>query len=87
MKRTVFIAGICAAALPVLSDSVLAQQTAPARSPKQAGKGPLKVFILAGQSNMEGKDKNKDGFHQATAARNLFCGMALLALQRVWAGC
>jgi len=31
------------------------RRTAPARSPKQAGKGPLEVFILAGQSNMEGQ--------------------------------
>ena len=30
------------------------QQTADAGGPKQVGKGPVKVFILAGQSNMEG---------------------------------
>jgi len=54
MKRTVFIAGICAAALPVLSDPVVPKDTAPARSPKQAGKGPLKVFILAGQYEHDG---------------------------------
>jgi hypothetical protein len=55
MKRTSLIALICAAALPMLNGSVVARQTPPARSPKQPGKGPLKVFILAGQSNMEGQ--------------------------------
>jgi alpha-L-fucosidase 2 len=55
MKRTLLIALHCAAALVVLSGSALAQQTVPAKSTKQAGKGPLKVFILAGQSNMEGQ--------------------------------
>jgi len=56
MKRTVFIAGICAAALPVLSDSVLAQQTAPTRSPKQAvpAFAGIKVFILARQYEHDG---------------------------------
>ena len=33
----------------------MARQTAPAKSTNQAGESPLKVFILAGQSNMEGQ--------------------------------
>ena len=32
-----------------------AQALTPAQAAKPAGKGPLKVFILAGQSNMEGQ--------------------------------
>jgi hypothetical protein len=55
MTRTVFMAVVCAAVWPVLGDSILAQQTAHAKSPKRAGKSPLQVFILAGQSNMEGQ--------------------------------
>jgi hypothetical protein len=39
------------AALPLFRD-LMARQTAPAKSTNQAGKGPLKVFILAGQSNV-----------------------------------
>jgi len=38
----------------VLSDCVLAAPDAAGKAPKQAGKSPVKVFILAGQSNMEG---------------------------------
>ena len=41
-------------ALAVLAQPVLAQQAGPSTPPKQAGKSPLKVLILAGQSNMEG---------------------------------
>ncbi|YCM42707.1 sialate O-acetylesterase [Verrucomicrobiaceae bacterium 227] len=33
----------------------------------QAGEGPVRVYILAGQSNMEGKAQNKLLEHQATA--------------------
>ncbi|MGA2066479.1 MAG: sialate O-acetylesterase [Thermoguttaceae bacterium] len=41
--------------LPPLADPSLAQPADPTRRPKQAGKSPIKVFILAGQSNMEGQ--------------------------------
>jgi hypothetical protein len=41
-------------ALAVLAQPVPAQPTAPGAPLKQAGKSPIKVFILAGQSNMEG---------------------------------
>jgi alpha-galactosidase len=44
-----------ATALAALSHPILAQQADPSKPPKQAGKGPVKVFILAGQSNMEGQ--------------------------------
>jgi len=55
MTRTVLIAVVCAAGLPLFGESVLAEQSAQAQTPKRAGKSPLKVFILAGQSNMEGQ--------------------------------
>jgi hypothetical protein len=42
------------ALLVLTAGPALAQQW-PFRSPKQEGKSPLKVFILAGQSNMEGQ--------------------------------
>jgi hypothetical protein len=51
-------------AVVVLAAAVLTQPAptpaaetggAPSQSPKQAGKSPVKVFILAGQSNMEGQ--------------------------------
>jgi len=53
------------AALLALSHLVLAQQADQSKTPKQAGKGPVKVFILAGQSNMEGH-----GFIAAEPKRN-----------------
>jgi hypothetical protein len=42
-------------ALAVMAQMAIADTLAPGRSPKQAGKSPVKVFILAGQSNMEGQ--------------------------------
>ena len=49
----------------MLGSSVLAEQGAAAGTTRQAGKSPLKVFILAGQSNMQGQGtleaKDKDG--------------------------
>lgn len=53
MKRSLLIAAICAGALPALSVSAQAERTE--KSLKQVGKSPLKVFILAGQSNMQGQ--------------------------------
>jgi len=44
-----------AAALLALSHPALAQPGDPGRTPRQAGKSPVKVFVLAGQSNMEGQ--------------------------------
>jgi hypothetical protein len=51
------IAGVLAVAavLSLITTPVLAQQSDAGKSLKQAGKGPVKVFILAGQSNMEGQ--------------------------------
>jgi hypothetical protein len=40
--------------LTLVAWPVLAQESDPAKALKQPGKGPVKVFILAGQSNMEG---------------------------------
>ena len=37
-----------------LAHPVLAQETDPGKTARQAGRSPVKVFILAGQSNMEG---------------------------------
>jgi len=55
MKTSILLlAALSAGALPMLSESVLAAPVA-AGTHKQAGKGPLKVFILAGQSNMQGQ--------------------------------
>ena len=49
------LSAICFSALLVFSNSVAAEPGAAAGTLKQAGKGPLKVFILAGQSNMQGQ--------------------------------
>ncbi|MCX6874217.1 MAG: sialate O-acetylesterase [Verrucomicrobia bacterium] len=55
MKTPLLLATLCAGALPWLGDSVLAAPSAAAKpSLKQVGQSPVKVFILAGQSNMEG---------------------------------
>jgi alpha-galactosidase len=45
------------ALLAILTGSLGAQTAGPAKSPppNQAGKGPIKIFLLAGQSNMEGQ--------------------------------
>jgi hypothetical protein len=62
-----------AVVLPVL----LLLASLPAAPATQPGKGPLKVFILAGQSNMEGHAKvetfdlhRRRSGHRATAAEN-----------------
>ena len=55
MKKSLLLAALCAGALPLLNDSVVAAADAAASPSKQAGKSPVKVFILAGQSNMEGQ--------------------------------
>ncbi len=44
-----------ATAASVLAAAGLAQETVGGKTPKQGGKSPVKVFILAGQSNMEGQ--------------------------------
>jgi hypothetical protein len=53
------------AALVLLAQPAPVQAVAPVIPPKQAGKSPVKVFILAGQSNMEGygalHELDKDG--------------------------
>jgi hypothetical protein len=52
------IAGVIvrtAAVLSLIACPVLAQQVDASKNPKQTGKSPVKVFILAGQSNMEGQ--------------------------------
>ena len=55
MKTTLLIATICAGVLPVLSTPVLASPSDAGKAHKQSGTSPVKVFILAGQSNMEGQ--------------------------------
>ena len=55
MKKKLLLATLCAGVLPVLCTSALAAPGASANPAKQAGKSPVKVFILAGQSNMEGQ--------------------------------
>ena len=55
MKRTALIAVLVAVAWPLFCGLALAQPTTTVKATRQAGKGPLKVFILAGQSNMEGQ--------------------------------
>ena len=55
MKTSLLLAVLCAGALPVLSNSAMAAPDAAGKAHKQAGKSPVKVFILAGQSNMEGQ--------------------------------
>ncbi|OHB82415.1 MAG: hypothetical protein A2Z38_01165 [Planctomycetes bacterium RBG_19FT_COMBO_48_8] len=46
---------IASAALPATSSPIPVQRADQSTSLKQAGKSPIKVFILAGQSNMEGQ--------------------------------
>jgi alpha-galactosidase len=53
-KQLIKAAILAAAALAVFSHQALAQAAGAGKSPKQAGNGAVKVFILAGQSNMEG---------------------------------
>jgi len=48
-------APIASAALPATSSPTRAQRADQSTSLKQVGKSPIKVFILAGQSNMEGQ--------------------------------
>lgn len=55
MKTILLLATLCAGILPVLSESVLAAPSTAGKPLQQAGKSPVKVFILAGQSNMEGQ--------------------------------
>jgi hypothetical protein len=56
MHRNVARRVVATSALVLLFlNPVLAQQSGVAKDPKQAGKSPIKVFILAGQSNMEGQ--------------------------------
>jgi hypothetical protein len=54
MNRMFGVTARAAAWLFMVLFPILAQE-GPYRSPKQEGKGPLKVFILAGQSNMQGQ--------------------------------
>jgi hypothetical protein len=54
-KQIVGAVLFAAAALAALAYPVMAQQADPTKPTKQAGKSPVKVFILAGQSNMEGQ--------------------------------
>jgi len=53
--RLLILTALGASALPFLISSVLGGQNTADHPSKQAGKSPLKVFILAGQSNMEGQ--------------------------------
>jgi hypothetical protein len=50
-----FIHAAVVAFLATFASSTLAQTAASGKTLKQAGKSPVKVFILAGQSNMEGQ--------------------------------
>ena len=54
-KHAVGAFALAAAALLALGQAALAQQADPGKTPKQVGKSPVKVFILAGQSNMDGQ--------------------------------
>jgi len=53
VKKHLAAAALCV--LVTLSQLVFAEPPASTQSVKQGGKSPLKVFILAGQSNMEGQ--------------------------------
>jgi len=53
--KTSLVGTILFAALAALEPAAPAAAPASGRPPKQAGKSPVKVFILAGQSNMEGQ--------------------------------
>jgi len=61
MKRGTFRWACLAGGLLLLggpawsSPAGMVRQSFPGKGPKQAGKSPVKVFILAGQSNMEGQ--------------------------------
>jgi hypothetical protein len=55
MKTKLVIAAVCASILPVFMDCADAAPAAAVSPRKQAGTSPVKVFVLAGQSNMEGQ--------------------------------
>jgi hypothetical protein len=55
LNPALLTAAICAGVWSALSGFAAAAPNDPAEILKQAGKGPLKVFILAGQSNMQGQ--------------------------------
>ena len=54
-KHVGALLALAAAAVLALAQPTLAGQADPAKAPKQPGKSPVRVFILAGQSNMEGQ--------------------------------
>ena len=54
-KYLVGVTAILSLSLLGFLAAVSSAQTAPATMPKSARNGPVKVFILAGQSNMEGQ--------------------------------
>jgi hypothetical protein len=53
--KTHVVGALALAAALALGQAALAQQADSGKAPKQAGKSPVKVFLLAGQSNMEGQ--------------------------------
>lgn len=55
MSRIIRAVLFAAAALAALSQPVPAEQADPGKALAQPGKAPVKIFILAGQSNMEGQ--------------------------------
>jgi alpha-galactosidase len=54
-RKQFFKTATIVALVAVLTCSVFAQGAILGNSPKQPGKSPLKVFLLAGQSNMDGQ--------------------------------
>ena len=54
-RQGIRAAVLAAAALAMVAHPLAAREAAPGAPPNPAGKGPVKVFLLAGQSNMEGQ--------------------------------
>ncbi len=82
------IGAFAAAALAFLTSSVLGQPPAAGRAPKQTGSSPVKVFILAGQSNMQGQGlvtmKDKDGKEKPATLISMLKDPAKALLLKHW---
>ena len=86
MKTKLLLAAICV--LPMLNDSALALPNARDAAHKAPTKGPVKVFILAGQSNMQGQGvvtmKDKDGKEKPGTLMSMLKEPAKAALIKDW---
>jgi hypothetical protein len=75
-------------AVALLDAALGAQTPASSKQPKQAGKGPVKVFLLAGQSNMQGQGlvtmKDKEGNEKPGTLESMLKDPAKAPLLKPW---